>query len=84
MKSSFEFLNHRQTMFSVTSQEQQYMSYIIANFQFERLESYWQRPSQSLQIFMDRLFRLTASLQNQKHKIQNNIFENIFFEAVDH
>ena len=26
---------------------------------------------------MDRLYRLTASLQNQKHKIQSNIFENI-------
>ena len=32
---------------------------------------------------MDRLCRLT-SLQNQKHKIQSNIFENIFFEAADH
>ena len=33
---------------------------------------------------MDRLWRLAASLQNQKRKIQSNIFENIFFEAADH
>ena len=32
---------------------------------------------------MDRLCRLTASLQNQNHKIQSNIFENISFEAGD-
>ena len=27
--------------------------------------------------------RLLASFYNQKHKIQSNNFENIFFEAVD-
>ena len=32
---------------------------------------------------MDSLCRLIATLQNQKHKIQSNIFENIF-EAEDH
>ena len=32
---------------------------------------------------MDRLCRLTPSLQNQKHKIQSNIFENIF-EVANH
>ena len=51
--------------------------YVIANFQFRRLGSFLQRVSQSLQIFGDRR-KLTASLQNQKHKIQSKIFENIF------
>ena len=32
---------------------------------------------------MDRLCKITASLQSQKHKIESNIFENIF-EALDH
>ena len=40
--------------------------------------------SQLLQIFMDRLCRLTTSIQNQKDKIQSNIFEKIFLEAADH
>ena len=57
---------------------------VVANFRLQRLGSLWQRLSQSLQISMDRLCRLTANLQNQKHKIQSNIFENIFFEAADH
>ena len=56
---------------------------LIGNFQFQRLRSYWQRISQSLQIFMDRLCTLTAGLQNQKKKIQSKIFENNL-EAVDH
>ena len=56
---------------------------VIANFQFQRLGSYWQRVSQSLQIATNRLCRLTASLQHQKHKSQRNIFESIF-EAADH
>ena len=55
---------------------------VIANFRSQGC--HWQRLSQSLQISMDRLCRLTANLQNQKHKIQSNIFENIFFEAADH
>ena len=50
---------------------------------FQRLGSYWQRVSQSLQIATNRLCRLTASLQHQKHKNWSNIFENIF-EAADH
>ena len=45
------------------------------------LLSYWQKVIQSLQISMDRLCRLTASLQNQKYKIQSNVFENIFETA---
>ena len=49
----------------------------------QRLGSWWRRLSLTLQISMDRLCRLTASLQNQKHNIQSNIFENIF-EAEDH
>ena len=32
---------------------------------------------------MDRLCRLTSSLQNQKPKIQSKIFQNTF-EAADH
>ena len=32
---------------------------------------------------MDRLRRLTASLQNQKHEIQSNNFQNIF-EVADY
>ena len=39
--------------------------------------------SQLLQIFMDRHYRLIASLQNQEDKIQSNIPENIF-ESADH
>ena len=54
---------------------------VIANFQFQRLGSYWW--SQSLQIYMHGLCRLTASLQKKKEKMQSNIFENIF-EAADH
>ena len=42
---------------------------VIANFQFQRLTSYWQRLSQALQISIDRLCRLTASLQNENQKI---------------
>ena len=45
---------------------------VIANFQFQRLGSHKQRLSHSLEVFMDRLCRLTVSLQ---------IFGNIF-EAV--
>ena len=36
-----------------------------------------------VKIPMDRLCRLTASFQNQYHKIQSNIFVNIF-EAGDY
>ena len=57
---------------------------IITNFQLQRIGSYWQRLIQSAQISMDKLCRLKASLQNQKHKIGSNIFENISFEAADH
>ena len=45
---------------------------VIANFQFQRLGSHRQRLSHSLEVVMDRLCRLTVSLQ---------IFWNIF-EAV--
>ena len=55
---------------------------VIGNFQFLRLVSYLQRLSQSLQISKNRLCRITSH-QNQKDKVQRNIFENIF-EAADH
>ena len=35
---------------------------VIANYQFQRIGFYWQRVSQSLHIFVDMLYRLTASL----------------------
>ena len=34
-------------------------------------------------ISVDELYVLTANPQNQQHKIQSNIFENIF-QAADH
>ena len=40
---------------------------VIVNFKFPKLMSYWQRPYLSLKISMNRVCRLTASLQNQKH-----------------
>ena len=40
----------------------------IGNFQFQRLGTYRQRVSQ-LHISVDRLCRLTESLQIQKHRI---------------
>ena len=52
----------------------------IANIQFKRLGSYWQWIRQSLQIFMDRPCRLTASLQNRKHKIQSSILITSFLK----
>ena len=57
---------------------------IIAKFPFQRLGSYWQRLRKSLQTSMDRLCRLSTSVQNQKHKMQKNIIENIFVETADY
>ena len=56
---------------------------LTGNVQFQRLGLYWNRISQSLQISMNRVYTLTASLQNQKQKIQSNVFGNNF-EAADH
>ena len=50
-----------------------------ANFHYQKLRFYLQRLSR----YKSRR-RLTADLQNQKHKIQSNIFENIFSEAAHH
>ena len=75
LKSIFGFWSQRQTMQHVLSHLiwAALQDDIIANFHFQRLDSYWQRLSQSLQIFIDRLWRLTPNFQNQKHKIQSNI-----------
>ena len=83
-KSFFGLWSHRQTMLWVFLTGATLPDDVIVNFKFQRLGSYWQRLSLSLQIFMDRSCRLTASLQNQEHKILANIFENIFFEAAYH
>ena len=55
--------------------------YVISNFKKNRILS--TKVRQLLYIFGDRLCRLTASLQKQKHKNYNKIFENIY-EAADH
>ena len=46
----------------------QFKMLFIANFYFQRLGSYLRKRNQSLQASMDRLCRLTVSLQKQKQK----------------
>ena len=55
--------------------------YVISNFKKNRILS--TKVRQLLYIFADRLCRLTASLQRQKHKNYSKIFGNIY-AAADH
>ena len=81
LKYVFGFWSHRQRMFDLSAGTT-LQDDVIANFLFQSVWSYRQRLKScknSLQIFMDRLCRLTASLQNQSRKSKANIFE-----AADH